>query len=311
MPDRQYRLSRLFTLWYAGGALLLMGMALWLYLMGEYERIPLPAALTLLMLVATLLSASREDHSRLAAYLALISGYLLIAVELPQQSGLPSLWVGLPPVLTLLLLPLAPAMLLNLSLTPVWLALLGRGELDSQLLLGYLSLVVVAALIPWEQVRQHALLRATDPRDPECAAAGRGTLHERLASEVERAGLLGQPLAVLLIHLPQLDMADEQFGHPARQALLDALCQAVASRSRDHDILGREGPADFWLVMPDTSQSGALLVQQRLDQALGQVTLMDTGQVQARLRLCQPRPGESWPRFEQRLQRGSQALAAD
>ncbi|QFU01313.1 diguanylate cyclase [Halomonas sp. THAF5a] len=310
MHRRHPRSSRLFALWHAGGALLLLGMALWLYLMGEYERIPLPAALSLLMVVASLLTATRDTSSRLAAYLALICGYLLIAVELPRQSGLPALWLGLPPVLTLLLLPLAPAMLLNLALTPVWLALLGNGQLDGEILLRYLGLVAVAALVPWEQARQHALLRATDPRDAECTATGRETLHEQLESEVERAEMLGQPLGVLLMHLPQLDMAGEQFGPTARQALLDALCQAVSSRSRDHDVLGREGPADFWLVMPDTSESGALLVQHRLQQALEQITLMDTGRMELRLRLCRPRVGESWPHFEQRLEAASQSLAA-
>ncbi|CAM3566333.1 GGDEF domain-containing protein [Halomonas lysinitropha] len=309
MPDRRYRFLRLFAAWYASGALLLLGMAFWLYLMGEYARIPLPAILSLLMLVATLLSVTREDHSRLAAYLVLICGYLLIAVELPRQSGLPSLWVGLPPVLTLLLLPLGPAMLLNLALTPVWLALLSNGELDRDMLLSYLTLVVVAALVPWEQVRQHALLRATDPLDPECAALDHETLHERLASEAERTALLEQPLAVIVIYLPQLEMAEEQFGPRARQALLDSLCQAVVSQCRDHDILGREGPADFWLILPDTTESGALLMQQRLDQALEQANLIETGQLEARLRLCRPRLGESWQRFEQRLQVASQSLA--
>lgn len=309
MPEHRYRFLRLYAAWYASGALLLLGMALWLYLMGEYTRIPLPAALSMLMLVATLLSVTREEHSRLAAYLVLICGYLLIAVELPRQSGLPSLWMGLPPVLTLLLLPLGPAMLLNLALTPVWLALLGNGLLDRDMLLGYLTLVVVAALVPWEQVRQHALLRATDPRDPECPAVARETLHERLAGEAERAALLGQPLAVVLIHLPQWEMAGEQFGTRARQALLESLCQAVVSRCRDHDILGREGPADFWLVLPDTTESGALLVQQRLDQALEKATLMETGPLEARLRLCRPRPGEAWQQFERRLEAVSQSLA--
>jgi len=309
MPERRIRFSRGFAAWYAGGALLLLGMALWLYLMGDYSRIPLPAALFLLMLVATLLSATREEPSRLAAYLALICGYLLIAVELPLQSGLPALWVGLPPVLTLLLLPLGPAMLLNLALTPVWLSLLGNGELDRPMLLSYLTLVIVAALVPWEQVRQHALLRATDPRDPECPAVERDTLHERLLSEAERASLLEQPLAVLLVHLPQLEMAGEQFGAQARQALLNGFCQAVDRCCREHDILGREGPGDFWLVLPDTTESGALLVQQRLDQVVAQTTLVETGQMQVRRRLCRPRLGESWQRFEQRLQAVSQSLA--
>lgn len=309
MSERRIHFQRLYAAWFASGALLLLGLALWLYLMGAYERMPLPAALSLLMLVATLLSLSREDHSRLAAYLGLICGYLLIAVELPQQAGLPALWIGLPPVLTLLLLPLGPAMLLNLTLTPIWLALLGNMQLDRDMLLGYLTLVIVAALVPWEQVRQHALLRATDPRDPECTAVGHDTLHERLASEAERASLLGQPLAVMLIHLPQLEMAEEQFGPRARQALLNCLCQAVARCCREHDTLGRKAETTFWLLLPDTTESGALLVQQRLAQALEQVNLMETGPVEARTRLCRPRMGESWQRFEQRLQAVSQRLA--
>jgi len=311
MAERQGRRRRLYTAWYACAALLLLGMAAWLYLMGDYSRIPLPAALSLVMLAATLLSLTREAPPRVAAYLALICGYLLIAMELPRQAALPSLWVGLPPVLALLLLPLGPAMLLNLLLTPAWLALLGNGELDQDLLLSYLTLVVIAALVPWEQARQHALLRATDPLDPECSAVGHDSLHERLASEAERASLLEQPLAVILIHLPQLEMAEEQFGPRAQQALLDSLCQAVAKRCREHDILGREGAADFWLVLTDTTESGALLVEQRLRQALERTTLLETGPIEARMRLCRPRRAESWPRFEQRLHAITQSLADD
>ncbi|MCH4563781.1 GGDEF domain-containing protein [Halomonas sp. EGI 63088] len=303
------RAARLHALVYGTGALLLLGHALWLYLMGDYPSILLPVLLTPLMLLAALLRLGQDDHARLSAYLVLICGYLLIAVELPQQASLAPLWLGLPAVLTLLLLPLGPAMLLNVMLVPVWLILVGGEHLDRDLTLSYLALIVVAGLTPWEFLRQQALLRATDPRDPECSAINRETLHDRLSSECERAELLDQRLVVLLLHLPQLDMAGEQFGPRARQALLDAVCIEVDKRCRDHDLLGREGQADFWLVLPDTSENGAMLVCQRLEQSLQRTVLLETGPIETRLALCLLQPRETPEHFEQRLQARTQRLA--
>ena len=287
---------------YAAGALLLGGYAFWQYLMGDYGRILIPAILALLILVATLLRLALTTKARLSAYLVLIAGYLMLALELPQLNDAAPFWAGLAPLLTLLLVPLPPAILLNILLAPVWLILVNDGQLDSGLVLGYLALMVVAALAPWEQNRQQALLKATDPRDPQCNALAKDTLDELLASEYQRTELLHQPLAVLVIHLPQLEMASEQFGIRARQSLLDTLCWEVNRCSRRHDFLGRHSPATFWLVLPDTSQSGAQMVQQRIEQAIDRTVLVDTGPLRAPTLLCQRLVGESWQRFEQRLQ---------
>ncbi|MFO8045834.1 MAG: diguanylate cyclase [Halomonas sp.] len=300
--------ARLHAGLYTLAALLLVGQAAWFYLVGDYDRILLPALLAPLLITATLMRLGQPETARLSAYLVLVCGYLLVAMELPAQSSLANVWLGLPPVLTLLLLPLGPAMLLNLTLTPVWL-LLGESLLDLDLALSYLSLVMVAGLAPWEILHQRALLQATDPLDEECEAIRRGALHDRLQSECERAELLGQHLAVLVIHLPQLEMAGEQFGVRARGALLTSLCNTVARCSRDHDLLGREGEADFWLVLPDTSENGALLVRQRLEESLQRTVLLDTGAVESRLTQCHLGRDESPQRFIQRLQATTQRHA--
>lgn len=311
MRDTEPRLvwHRPLTLVLAIGTLLLAGQALWFYLMGEYHRIPPPALLTPIMLMATLLAPMGGDHARAAAGLVLACGFLLIAVELSRPTGLPLLWIGLPPVLGLLLLPPAPAILLNLGLTPIWMALLGAPRFDTDILLTYLSLVTVAALVPWGRLRQQALWRATDPGDPECRAVSLTHLRERLAGEIDRTDLLGQPLAVLLFHLPQLEIADEQFGPKARQAVLDGLCQTIAGRCRAHDILGRAEEDVFWLVMPNTTESGALLVQQRLSRALEPVVLVETGPLETRTRLVTRHNGEDESSFEHRLRTATRSLA--
>lgn len=311
MPDSRLARPRLFLLVLGVATLLLVGQALWFYQMGHYQRIALPALLSLVMAVATLIAAAEPATSRVSAYLTLICGFLLIAVELPDRAGAPTLWIGLPPVLALVLLPLGPAVLLNLALTPIWLALLGKGAPDPGLAAGYLTLVAVATLALWDRLRQRALLRATDPWETECPALTRTSLHERLHGEFERARLLERPLAVLLIDLPQLDMAREQFGDAARRAMLDAACREVIQQCRDLDALGREDDAAFWLILPDTTESGALLLRQRLAQALAQRVLVETGPLEVRLRLAAPRPGEPWPAFLARLQATTQSLATD
>lgn len=300
---------QLHVLVFAMGTLLLLGQALWFYLMGSYHRILLPLMLAPLMLLATLLQLGREGPVRLSAYLVLICGYLLIAVELPAHGGQGVLWLGLPPVLTLLLLPLGPAMLLNVVLAPVWLILLVDMPPEPDLVLNYLTLVVVVALVPWEILRQKALLQATDPGDPECRAFNRDSLHDRLYSECQRAEFLGQPLCILLIHLPQVEMAGEQFGQGARLALLDVLCSEVEKRCRFNDLLGREGNSDFWLLLPDTSENGGLMVRQRLDEGLRRSVLLETGQLHYHLTLCPRQPQESAEHLEQRLLARTQKLA--
>ena len=293
-PNTQYIAA------YALASLLLAGYSFWRYLMGEYNRILLPASLALVMLVACLIRIARARQARVSAYLALIVGYLMLTLELPllEQNGI--MWLGLVPLLTILLLPLGSAMLLNLLLAPVWL-LLGNTAPDAYLALGYLAMALVVALVPWEQHRQQILLDATNPRDPQCNALVREALHELLAGEYQRTQFLNQPFAVLTLHLPQLEMASEQFGRRARQSLLDALCLAVNRCSRRHDILGRQSTSTFWLVLPNTSQGGAQLLQQRIEQALESTILADTGPLKVSIGLCQRQPGESWPRFEQRL----------
>lgn len=308
MTDRHSSTSRLFPLILAITALLLAGQALWFYLMGDYGGILLPSALSLVLLVAALMALAQRP-SPLAPYVALACGYLLISVELPNQTGLPLLWIGLPPVLALLLLPLGPAIVINLALTPLWLTLLGDDLLNTHSLTGYLTLVMLAALVPWEHLRQRALMRATDPRDRECLALCKDSLHEQLSGELARTRLMHTPFAVLVLHLPQLDMADEQFGASARRAMLETLTLEVHRHRNEHHVLGRVDASGFWLLLPNSSESAALLLRQQLDQSLSQVMLIETGPLQVRTRLSLPRPAESASQFRQRLEATTQTLA--
>lgn len=301
--------SRLFTLAYLVAALLAAGHAGWHYLMGHYTYILLPAISALLLLAATLIHLTDHRAQHLASGVLLTSGYLLLAVELTRVEHTASLWLGLPPVLSLLLLPLGPALLLNLLFAPLWLMLLldtGPSLVDMALI--YLTLVALCTLAPWERLRQRALLRATDPNDPLCDALSPAAIRECLESELTRAQALERRLGVLVIHLPQLDMAGEQFGQRLHELMLQRFCQVAHHTCRIHDSLGHVHGSLFWLVLPDTGDNGALMVRNRLLAALERCVLAETGPISARITVCTPQPGDTGPSFEQRLLRRGKSL---
>ncbi|ALM52897.1 diguanylate cyclase domain-containing protein [Halomonas huangheensis] len=286
--------------------LMLAGLAVWHYLLGEYEQIILPVLLACLLLFATLADMRRKTV--LSGWLLLLCGYTMAIDRLPGLHEFHDFWLAATITFTLLLLPLGPALILNLLLLPLWLALLDGGMEEWSHALSYLTLVSTLTLAAWEHLRQRDLARATDPTDPDCDAVNHATLHERLAGEFDRAKHLNQRLAVLIMHLPQLDLASEQFGTRAQLAQLDLLCSTVRNKCRNHDFLGRENHADFWLVLPNTTESGALLVLKRLEQALDEVRLIDTGPLTLRTQLCALHSDENLNHFEQRLAIRTQSL---
>ncbi|WP_136064238.1 diguanylate cyclase domain-containing protein [Modicisalibacter radicis] len=300
--DRSRLADWLFRLVYVSGVALMGSHALWQYMMGHYGDILLPATLTLLLGGALFVRWVNPEFRRLSIYLMLISCYLIIATDLVHQKAVVSLfWLGMPPVLTMLVLPLAPGLLLSLFLTPVWLAVATPGLALGPAALAYLALVGMAALPGWVGHRRAQQQDRSVRRDRDCEALSRETLERRLGAEVERARALKRPFATLVIHLPQLEMADEQFGRPLLHVLLDRICQTIQANSRQHDLLGREQASLFWLLLPDTGEAGALIVRERLLHALNREVIAETGTLQARIRVCRLHAGETRQHFEQRL----------
>lgn len=301
---------RLMTATYILSFLLLAAYTAWLYAMGQYDMFFLPAFLELLLVSALLMHVGRGVNPLAPRIILLCCVYLVVFQAVIQPSGHASaLWLGLPITASFVLLPLTPVLIINLLLAPLLLWLAPVAHSSPAWLPELVALFLLLALPRWEHLRRQALLRATDPNDSDCDAYQTESLQERLRNEYQRSYILGRRLAVLVIHLPQFDMAGEQFGRRAQLALLERLCSEVHLRCRDHDLLGRADQATFWLVLPDTTESGALLVRERLQRGLSRCVLVETGQLDARIVACLPRHRELFNVFVQRLEERSQTLA--
>ena len=303
---------RLMTATYSISLILLAVYTAWLYAMGQYGMFFLPAFLELLLVSALLMHVGRGVNSLAPRIILLCCIYLVVfqAVIQPPSGHASVLWLGLPITASFVLLPLTPVLIVNILLVLLLWRLTPIAHNNQAWLLEIIALSLLLALPRWEHLRRQALLRATDPNDSDCNAYQTESLKERLHNEYQRSYVLGRRLAVLVIHLPQFDMAGEQFGRRAQLALLERLCSEVHLRCRDHDLLGRADQATFWLVLPDTTESGALLVRERLHRGLSRCVLVETGQLDARIVACLPRHREPFNVFVQRLEERSQTLAS-
>ncbi|MDN6179644.1 MAG: diguanylate cyclase [Halomonas subglaciescola] len=306
----RYHISRRWmTLAYTASIGLMSAYTAWRYAMGDYVTLFAPLFMVLVLLAALLLHTSRAPSPYLPRMILLIATYVTMLAAIWQPPDISLVWLGLPLTATFLLLPLWTALSINLLLAPLWWFTPLHGAPPSWVM-GFLATALLLALPRWDHARRQALLRATAPHDSECDAFNVETLHERLQSEHQRATVLNRRLAVLIIHLPQLDMAGEQFGLRAQLALLETLCQEVRHQCRDYDVLGRAATATFWLALPDTSESGAVLVHERLARALDRHVLVETGQLEARIAACLLHYNESVSQFIKRLENRADVLAA-
>ncbi|HVN77146.1 MAG TPA: diguanylate cyclase [Thermoanaerobaculaceae bacterium] len=95
-------------------------------------------------------------------------------------------------------------------------------------------------------------------------------IHERLASENERAARYGRPLTVILCDLDHFKLVNDTHGHLAGDAVLRAAAWAMARNLRECDAIGRYGGEEFMAVLPEDGLEAGVRVAERLRQALAE-----------------------------------------
>src|SRR5690606_8013412 len=83
-----------------------------------------------------------------------------------------------------------------------------------------------------------------------------------------------QPISALMIDVDHFKLFNDHYGHPAGDACLKKVSQAIKScLHRTGDILGRYGGEEFVVLLPETDAKGAMRVAQSIGEALAQLQL--------------------------------------
>lgn len=113
-----------------------------------------------------------------------------------------------------------------------------------------------------EQMRRMAAL------DGLTGLANRRAFDEALRAEVNRSGRTGEPLSLVLLDVDHFKAVNDTYGHQAGDDVLRRVGQALRG-GRTTDLPARYGGEEFAVLLPGCGAADALVVADRLREAIG------------------------------------------
>lgn len=133
--------------------------------------------------------------------------------------------------------------------------------------------------LTWLRARLLAASRVVDMQrqlerlattDSLTGALNRGRFMARAADEVVRAQRNGQPLSAIMLDIDHFKKVNDTYGHATGDEAIRTVVRVCRTMVRGADILGRLGGEEFAILLPDTPLHGAVLLAERLRQALAE-----------------------------------------
>jgi diguanylate cyclase (GGDEF)-like protein len=101
-------------------------------------------------------------------------------------------------------------------------------------------------------------LRRIGAADALTGVANRRRFNEVLEQEWRRARRSAEPISLLMIDVDHFKPFNDHYGHPAGDACLRSVAQAMMGASlRPADLLARYGGEEFAMLLPGTPRAGA------------------------------------------------------
>jgi len=126
-------------------------------------------------------------------------------------------------------------------------------------------------------------LRRSAATDSLTGLYNRRLFDEHLARELNRSRRYDYPMTLVLFDLRNFKQANDAFGHPVGDAILQALASACTENIRGADYACRIGGDEFAIILPQAETASGRLLAQRIVQTFEQGALGLAPQVEVGL----------------------------
>jgi diguanylate cyclase (GGDEF)-like protein/PAS domain S-box-containing protein len=96
----------------------------------------------------------------------------------------------------------------------------------------------------------------------------RRTIFESLEKTISSTNRTGRPASILMIDIDHFKAFNDKHGHLLGDVVLKFVAGLIQSGSRMHDEAGRYGGEEFLVVLPETDESEAMLVAERIRESV-------------------------------------------
>lgn len=111
---------------------------------------------------------------------------------------------------------------------------------------------------------RHAQLVSDSRLDSKTGLLNASTWRRESSAEVARAVRTGSDLAVALIDIDRFKEVNDHHGHLAGDEVLAAIGRTLLQLVREYDLVGRFGGEEFALVLPQTDETDARHIAERI-----------------------------------------------
>lgn len=106
-----------------------------------------------------------------------------------------------------------------------------------------------------------------------------GYFQDYLDKEFQRCKYANLPLSLLILDVDYFKRVNDTYGHPQGDAILRQLGGVIKSVTRTTDVICRYGGDEFTVILSETNRIGAVLVAERIRQAVEDYEFVSGGKV--------------------------------
>lgn len=113
-----------------------------------------------------------------------------------------------------------------------------------------------------------AIAESRASTDALTGLANRRAMNDTLQRMAAHAGRSGEPLSAIAFDLDHFKTVNDRYGHEVGDAALSAVGECLRENLRQSDFAARIGGEEFLVLAPDTDPEGALILAEKLREAL-------------------------------------------